>query len=175
MIPGWLVKLKLTSVHIDKPLPPNFEAENDMKLSESTKFLGTHLDGKLLWNRHIDHVCSKLYSAVFVLLQMKSRLNTEGLLNIYYCLASYSHLSNNIVTWGVGKFINRVFVGQKRIIIRLIFNIRPMKRCENIFKTKIILTIRSIFLLKCVLYAFKHKHNSACVRGQALLQYQTWE
>lgn len=143
--------------YIQKPLPPSFEAANKITFSEATKFLGTHLDCRLRWNNHIDFVCAKLNSAFYAIFQMKSSLDIEGLLSIYYSLA-YSHMSNNIVSWGVSSGINRVLVSQKRLM-RIIFNLQPMSSCKDCFKSKNILTVPSIFLWKCVIYVFNNKAN----------------
>lgn len=143
--------------YIQKPLPPNFGSENKITFSEATKFLGTHLDCRLRWDIHIDFVCAKLNSAFYAILQMKSSLDCEGLLSIYYSLA-YSHMANNIVSWGVSSGISRVLVSQKRLM-RLIFNLQPKTSCKDYFKSKNILTVPSIFLWKCVIYVFKNKTN----------------
>lgn len=149
--------------HVRKPLPTNFETLHNIELSDTAKFLGTHLDSKLSWNKHIDFVCSKLNSAYFAILQMKSHINVEGLLSIYYGLA-YSHVANNIVSWGIANNIQRVLIGQKRII-RLIFNKGRMESCRNVYIQNNILTVPSILLWKCALYVFKHKSNFKSVGG----------
>lgn len=143
--------------HIRKPLPPNFQLENNIVLTESTKFLGTRIDCRLKWDGHIDFVCAKLNSAYYAIFQMKSSLNKEGLLSIYYSLA-YSHMANNIVSWGISSGISRVLVSQKRLI-RLIFNLQPRTSCKEFFKNEKILTVPSIFLWKCVTYVFKNKNQ----------------
>ena len=70
--------------HTRKVLPPDFLINNNMNVVQKLKFLGTWLDNKLSWNDHIDSVCNKLSSAFFAILQMKTVLDTNGLLNIYY-------------------------------------------------------------------------------------------
>lgn len=83
-------------------------------------------------------------------MQLKSCLDQDGLLNVYYSLA-YSHIANNVVCWGVSTDIGRVLVCQKRIL-RLIFNLEPRESCKDIFKKNKVLTVPSIFILKCVTY-----------------------
>lgn len=87
-------------------------SENIM-LSDSAKLLGTLLDSKLSWYRHIDHVCSQLNKAYFAILQLKSTLDKAGLINIYYSMA-YSHISFNILAWGRAPECERVFICQKK-------------------------------------------------------------
>lgn len=143
--------------HSRKGLTPAFLIDNNINVSQKVKFLGTWLDNKLSWNDHIDFVCNKLSSAYFAILQMKTVLDTNGLLNIYYALA-YSHLSLNIITWGVGRNLNRVLISQKRMI-RLVFNLKPLDSCRGVFKKNKILTVACIFILKCVCYTYKNIAN----------------
>lgn len=140
-------KTVLINFHIRRELTPEFLTGNNIDVAQNAKFLGTWLDSKLSWNTHIDFVCKKLNSAYFAILQMKTDLDTKGLLNIYYALA-YSHLSMNIVTWGSGRNINRVLISQKRLV-RLIFGLKPLDSCRDVFKKYKILTVISIFILKC--------------------------
>ena len=141
--------------HLQKTLPENFMI-NDIVLSDSVKSLGIFLDAKLSWCKHIDHVCSQLNKAFFAMLQLKSTLDKEGLINIYYAMA-YSHISFNILAWGKVSECERVFICQKRII-RLIFDLKTNESCREIFIGKRILTTPSIYILKCVTFA---KNNLA--------------
>ena len=98
--------------HLQKTLPENFMI-NDFVLSDSVKSLGIFLDAKLSWCKHIDHVCSQLNKAFFAMLQLKSTLNKEGLINIYYAMA-YRHISFNILAWGKVSKCKRVFYLSKK-------------------------------------------------------------
>lgn len=142
--------------NIHKPIPHNLTFNNNLNISDSTKFLGTHLDPQLTWTLHTDHVCNKLNSAYFAILQMKSSLDVNGLLNIYYALA-YSHMSLNILSWGSTKEIERIFINQKRII-RLIFGMKFRESCRDVFKEKGILTLPSIYILKCLTFVKQNLH-----------------
>lgn len=116
----------------------------------NTKFLGLHIDENLSWTMHINHVISKLNSAYYVLRNLKSIMDTEYLLNIYYSLA-YSHIKYLILYWGQSKDINRIFVQQKRIL-RMMFSCHPLESCRPLFKSNNILTVASLFIYEASLF-----------------------
>lgn len=132
-----------------------------LEISNSTKFLGTHIDRQMCWKAQVDHVCSKLNKSFFALVTLKNTLTEESLLNVYYANV-YSVLSYNIISWGRTTEIERVFIIQKRII-RLMFGLTYGESCRQAFRNKQILTVTSIYLLKLLCYIHSQKHNLATV------------
>lgn len=126
-------------------------ADVDMLVVEETKFLGIHIDDGLTWSLHIDYVCKMLNSSFYAIRQMKAVLNLPGLLSLYYAMA-YSRMSFGILCWGCGGDFQRVFVAQKRIL-RLIFNLNPLESCKPTFVKHNILSLPSIYIFKCILFA----------------------
>ena len=114
-------KTAIINFSLQRQLPHGMVLHDSIILSHNTKLLGTHLDNKLLWDKHIEHVCAQLNKAYFAILQMQSTLDEAGLLSIYYALA-YSHISYNIIAWGSARDRDRVFVCQKRLIRLIISN-----------------------------------------------------
>lgn len=157
---AWCQRNKLI-LNVNKTVCLNFHIKTSRPdldsplFSQQTKFLGTIVDPKLKWHNHLNHVCSKLNSAYFAIFQLKSYLDMDGLLSVYYALA-YSHISYNIVVWGITSEISRVLVCQKRII-RLLFNLKPRDSCRPYFKKHRILTAPAILILKAVTYVFNNK------------------
>ena len=125
------------------------------KSERIVKLLGTYLDDTFNWEPQIDHICSKLNKAFFAILKLKQSVPKSTLITMYYALA-YPHLSYNIILWGQAVNIQQVFINQKRIL-RLIFDLKRTQSCRNIFKENKILTLASIYIMKCPLYVFKNK------------------
>lgn len=123
---------------------------------DHAKFLGIHIDRCLKWHTHIDGVCKKLSNSYYALSRVKSILPVKSLINIYYSLV-YSHLSYNILLWGNATDVNRAFILQKRII-RLIFNSHPRSSCRPLFRENYILTLASLFILKCLMYVKENEN-----------------
>lgn len=169
-------KTVFINFHIRKELHVDFQLINDLQLANTTKFLGTWLDSDLSFNTQIDNVCLLLSKAFYAIMQMKSYLDEQGLVSLYYAFA-YSRLSYNVVSWGKSVGWSRVFLSQKKII-RLIFNLKFSESCRETFKQKKLLTFPSIFILKCVTYVksrlsdynmLKNQHNYDTRHANSLL------
>ncbi|VEN50027.1 unnamed protein product [Callosobruchus maculatus] len=122
--------------------------------SDQTKLLGVHIDSNMSFKSHIEHVCEKLNRAYYAIFHLKSCLSQDALITVYDATV-HSYLSYNITCWGQSSGYIRVFRALKRIL-RMIFNLRYHENCRTSFKVKKILTLVSIFILKCVSYVKKH-------------------
>lgn len=122
-----------------------------------TKFLGIYIDRHLKWNSHVDEVCKKLYSSYYALSRVRYLLPLCSLMNVYYSLV-FSHLSYNIMVWGNSTETDRVFIIQKRIL-RMIFNVSPRSSCRPVFLENRILTLASIFILRCLVFAKENEES----------------
>ncbi|XP_074035352.1 uncharacterized protein [Leptinotarsa decemlineata] len=153
-------KTVIIEFHTKHGIPSNFTFEvnnNIVETSTSSKFLGTLIDCNLTWEDQIQIVCEKINKSFYILATLRNILNTDSLLQVYYAFV-YSAISYNIIVWGQASDITRIFVAQK-IIIRLIFNISSRQSCRQVFKTKRILTVTSIYLMKLLSYIFNNKHS----------------
>ncbi|KAJ8953342.1 hypothetical protein NQ317_012114 [Molorchus minor] len=92
-------KTVIINFGLQKQLPCDIVLHENIDITHCTKLLGTHLDDKLSWSQHIEHVCTKLNKAYFALLHLKNVLGEAGLISVYYALA-YTHISYNIIAWG---------------------------------------------------------------------------
>ena len=124
--------------------------DHQIKIQSNTNFLGITLDENLNWTNHIDQLCCKLRQSCFAITILKSKLDQESLINIYYALF-YSKVSYNIIVWGQSSDVQRVFVLQKRTL-RTIFNMKMLESCRSRFKKSKILTLVCIYLYKLLVY-----------------------
>ncbi|KAJ8915277.1 hypothetical protein NQ315_014785 [Exocentrus adspersus] len=123
---------------IQKLLPIDISLHSDFELSPGVKLLGTYFDANLSYDIHIEYVCKQMNKAYFALLQLKSVLDERSILSAYYALA-YSHMAYNIICWGSAVEMRRKVVGLYS-------------------EKKRILTLPSVYILKCVTFVSKNRH-----------------
>lgn len=140
-------KTELIYFHRRRLLPNDLQ---NYDFVQSTKLLGVFVDSTMSFTYHIDYVASKLNSAFFVILQLRTSLDIYSLMNIYYALA-YTVMSYNIIVWGQAVNWERIFVLQKRFV-RTIYRLGARQTCINTFKERFILTFPCIYLYTNVLY-----------------------
>lgn len=130
---------------------------NDVTIrgTSMTKFLGLCLDETLSWDDHLNLVAKKLNSAYFAIRNLRSIVDRNFLLNVYYNLA-FPHINYLICYWGFATGIQRIFVLQKRII-RLIFCLGPLDSCKPIFQSANILTLSSVLIYECSLFVKQNR------------------
>nr|CAH7758527.1 unnamed protein product [Callosobruchus chinensis] len=102
---------------------------------------------------HIDHVCDELNRAYYAISEVKSYLSQDTLMSVYYAVV-HSHLSYNVMFWGQPSRYVRVLRAQEKIL-RMIFNLCYYESCRTLLKAKRILTLLSMFMLKCVCHMKK--------------------
>ncbi|KAJ8975150.1 hypothetical protein NQ317_012427, partial [Molorchus minor] len=120
--------------------------------SETTKFLGIHIDSDISWRYHINNTCRKLSSGYYAILQPKKTL------------------SYGVTLWGDATDSERVLIAQKRVI-RLMFVLRRFESCKSLFKQHAILTAPCIYIYNCVIYI--KKNIKKYITNAELHNYQT--
>ncbi len=145
---------------------------NDTEIEEvySTKFLGIHLDRGLTWGCHVDSVCSKLASGIYVLRNLAKYCPTQILMTAYYGLI-YPHLSYGVVLWGgcANTHFSRIFILQKQAV-RILAKLQWGESCRPAFKNLKLLTLPCLYILETSLY-FKSKCTP--IRGSDIHFYET--
>ena len=99
------------------------------------KLLGVFFDEHLTFNKHIDHICSKLSKSIFFLRRAKNFINNKSLITLYYALF-HSHLLYCINITGCSNktSINKISLLQKKAI-RIITNSHVREHCDPLFES----------------------------------------
>ena len=86
-----------------KTFPKDFEVlicKRKIEKVNQMKYLGVIMDDKFTWKPHIQHLCSKLSSGSWALLQLRNSVDFTSLKTVHYSLI-YSHLQYCISLLGV--------------------------------------------------------------------------
>ncbi len=115
-----------------------------------TKFLGIYLDKNLDWSSHIEYICNKVSSGVFLLRNISSYCTQKVLKMAYYGLV-FPYLTYGISVWGSCaeyKF-TRAFILQKKAI-RIISKSSSRATCREIFQELEILSLPSLYIYETI-------------------------
>ncbi len=84
---------------------------------DHVKYLGVLIDQHLTWKHQVNNVSKKISRGVGIIAKLRMFVNSDILLNIYYCLV-YSHLSYGIEAWGsaCSTETNKLLVLQKKAV-----------------------------------------------------------
>lgn len=117
------------------------------------KLLGITVDCKLNWKAHCEELGRKIAKNGFLLRRMKEFLSKEALIEIYHSMV-HSHIKYGIMAWGHAPAAKLVFKAQRKII-RIVGNLPYRADCKHLFKELGILTLPSVFIMECLIYAHK--------------------
>ena len=94
---------------------------SEVEIVGEFKYLGFHMDRRLVHKYHIDHLCSKLRRLFFVARNLKYKLNERAALAFYNGLVR-SSLNYGLLVWGgaVTARMRKLERTQRRIIISLL-------------------------------------------------------
>ena len=126
---------------------------------ESQKLLGIHIDNKLTWKTHIDKVCKKLVSKLFLLKRIQYFLTPE-MKQLFYNAYITPTFDYGCITWHNAnkKEVNRVLKLQKRIA-RIVNNCEKSTSTDYIFKQYKWLTFPNRCKYFIGLMVYKSVHN----------------
>ena len=128
-----------------------------LERADSAMFLGIGVDEHLTWSSHVDRLCGKLSSTIFLLRNMKSYCDVALLTSLYHSLF-VSVARYGVVNWGGGSAANmyRVLILQKRAL-RVIFGLKRRDSCREIFRANGLLTVPSMYILDAITFVLKNK------------------
>jgi hypothetical protein len=121
-----------------------------MPLCSECRFLGFMLDSNLNWKCHVDKLCDKLGSAVFVLRKLKPLISKVSLRSVYFAMF-HSLMSYGTLMWGNSTDANRVLILQKRAL-RTMAGVKTRHSCRGIFVENRIMTHYSLYLFEVLMF-----------------------
>lgn len=141
-----------------------------LEQTNSTNFLGMHLDRGLTWINHIDSICSRVSSGIYALRNLAKYCSIEVLRTAYFGLI-YPHILYGLRLWGscAKSSFDRVFRLQKRAI-RVMLKMHPRDSCRDAFGKLGLLTLPSLYVLEVALHC---KSKCALLQGGDIHNYET--
>lgn len=126
-----------------------------MSYCNVSRFLGVYIDDRLTFQDHVDFICRKLSSGIFVIRTLSKIADNRVTLVAYYGLI-YPFLSYAVAVWGhESQRTKFIFKLQKRAV-RAIFRKPNRTSCRPLFKKHNILTFPSIYIFNCLIFLRKH-------------------
>lgn len=122
---------------------------------ETALFLGVTFDSTLNWRSHVNTLCPKLSSSLYLLRTMSFYTDREMLLRIYYGLIE-SKLRYGIICWGNSPDSIRAFRLQKQAIRALCGVEDQMESCRPLFEHLRILPLPSLYILELLVHTYRH-------------------
>ena len=120
------------------------------------KFLGIWLQSDLRWTKHIEMVCQKLSTAIFIIRRLKKEATLRAALTTYYA-TFHSHLIYGIQVWGASPDVREVLLLQKKAI-RVLCAASQRDSCRPLFRSMGIMTVTGLYILACLEYVHENKH-----------------
>ena len=125
-----------------------------------TKFLGLYLDEFLTWNQHINYICGKISSTLYLLRSIKHTVPQWSLKMLYNSYIN-SVITYGLLFWGTmctKKAFNRVFKLQKKAI-RIIDNACYNCATKPLFIKWNILHLEHLVTLELGKFMYKFANN----------------
>ena len=166
-VSNWLIANKL-SLNVDKStflhfykgkkkLQPIKVLINNLPVEEKafTKYLGTLIDNKLNWKKHIHYVTIKLSKAIGILSKIRYYTPKHVLINLYYSFIQ-SHLNYGLLNWSSTATTNLECIRLKlRKAIRIITFRNKYEHSKPLFKDLKILPLDSLIKHKQAVFMWK--------------------
>jgi hypothetical protein len=124
----------------------------EIRKEKSTNFLGVILDSNLTWELHIQKICNRISSSLFIIKRLSNLIDSDGLLSVYHGIV-YPFISYGVMVWGhsARKYMKRVFTLQKKVV-RCIAGLKPTVSCRESFISLSILTLFSLYIYETILF-----------------------
>lgn len=142
----------------------------ELPFRSEIKYLGLVFDNGIKWTAHVNALCSKISTQLF-LLRRFSAYRCTFLTKLIYTSLIESRLRYGIILWGSTSRTNfqRVFRLQKRAI-RIMAGLNKRVSCRDYFKSFNILTLPMIYIYEMLLF---YKFKSTEIAGINIHNYNT--
>ena len=129
--------------------------------TESVKYLGVKIDGKLTWQHHVNDLSIKLNRANSLLFKIRKYVSRKILRSIYFAIFD-SHLSYCCLVWAQNlnkkSSIKQILILQKKAV--RIFDFQPRNsHTSPLFKQNFILKFQDKICLENILFVSKSLNN----------------
>lgn len=137
--------------------PLNIDTETTIQETQSTKYLGIHIDQHFRWDLQINSLIKKIRGLLQKFKYLKNILPIKSLKTLYYSLVQ-SHLSYGIMGWGGVQdcYLKNLNVLQKWIL-KIIYGKERNYPSNELYKESGICDVRQLFSLSILKYTFKNK------------------
>lgn len=149
---------KLESSRVEARLNNKIIAQHD-----KVQFLGFLLDSGMTWRPHLNKLCGKLSSGVFLLKTLHFYVDRDVLRLAYFGIIE-SHLRYGILCWGNSSDSMRAFRLQKKAI-RAISGVWDQRvSCRPLFTVLNILPLPAMYIMELLVHTRKQLKNLTVVR-----------
>ncbi|CAB3250915.1 unnamed protein product [Arctia plantaginis] len=114
--------------------------------TECVRFLGLSLDKYCNWKTHVDSVCKRVNSFVYVLNRLRKTATQQTVLLAYHGHVG-SVLRYGLLLWGNSVDATRAFLSQKRCV-RAMVGIPPYESCKLYFRKYEILPLPCLYIFE---------------------------
>ena len=151
----WFAANKL-SLNINKTEKIIFSLRDIVSLNETEKvrFLGLHMDPALIFDEHVNSVCSKLTKYIFLLKNLKRTVDKSVVLMVFHALIQ-STCNYALLAWGHAPRAQRVF-GLQRRALRIVEGLSFRADVKPAFKNLKLLTLPSRYIYECLTHVKKN-------------------
>ena len=135
----------------------------EIKEVQYTKFLGVLIDNRLCWNKHVEHVTSKLYKSMSIISRVKRIFNKDVLKTLYNTLF-LPYLNYCCEVWGrANKCLTKKIAKIQKWALRVICNSKYREHTTPLFAECKLLKFEDIVELKVLILMYNaNKQELPC-------------
>ena len=147
-------------LHDFQELPIMFN-EEQIELRKAGKFLGITLDDALKFNEHISTICRKVSKTIGIFYKLRSFVNIQTLISLYYSLI-YPYIIYCNIIWGgtYSSHLTPLLILQKKIV-RIITGADYLAHSNPLFLQAKILKVQDVHKYMLGIYMYKKKLNNS--------------